>query len=307
MNTQGNMAFLFPGQGSQCVGMGKDFSDSKYFEKANFILGFDLKEICLFGPEEKLTETTITQPAIFTISAILCQKLKDEGLRPALLAGHSLGEYSAFFAAGAIDFEDAVKLVHLRGKYMQQAVPMGSGAMAAVSGLNSDIITDLCKTEMCDVANFNSPEQTVISGKKENIANAADLCKSAGAVIITYLKVSAPFHSRLMQPAADKLKIEINNITFNDALIPVIANVGAKIITDKNKIKKLLVEQVTASVQWTKTIEKMVESGINIFVEIGPGNVLTKLLKRIIPSNHKYSAYNISDLKSLYEFIGKMK
>jgi [acyl-carrier-protein] S-malonyltransferase len=276
-------AFVFPGQGSQAVGMGKGLAES-LLDQANQILGFDLKKLCLEGPAEELKKTEFQQPAIFTVSAAAFQLLKSRGASCEVVAGHSLGEYSALYAAGAISFEDGVKVVHLRGKFMQEAVPAGTGAMAAVLGIERKTIIAICR-EVGKVwpANFNSPDQVVISGEKESVARAGEKLKAAGAKKIIPLAVSAPFHCPLMQPAADKLALELDKIQINDPLIPVIANVTADYVTSGEAIKSLLIRQVTGSVLWDDSVRKMAAGGISAVIEVGPGKVLSGLVRKIDP------------------------
>lgn len=277
-------AFVFPGQGSQTIGMGKDLAEV-YLDKANQILGFDLKKLCFEGPEDELKKTEITQPAILTVSVAAYEALKSKGLpSPAAVAGHSLGEYSALVAAGAIAFEDAVKIVNLRGKFMQEAVPLGEGSMAAILGLTKEQVDDCCAKAadlgVVSAANLNSPGQIVISGKKEAVEKASALCKEAGAKRTIPLQVSAPFHCVLMQPAADKLKAELDKIEIKDAQIPVVANVTADYVTNGAEIKDLLYKQVTNPVRWEDSVNKMIADGIKSFVEVGSGKVLAGLIKK---------------------------
>lgn len=271
-------AFVFPGQGSQSVGMGKDLAE-KFLDQANAILGFDLKKIVLEGPEEELKKTEIQQPAIFTVSAAAFEKLS---MRPAAVAGHSLGEYSALYAAGAISFEDGVKTVHLRGKFMQEAVPLGTGAMAAVLGGERNVISEICN-EVGNVwpANFNSPGQVVISGTKDGVAKANEKLKAAGVKKIIPLAVSAPFHCPLMQSAADKLKAELDKIEIKDGIIPIVANVTADYVSKADDIRWLLVKQVTSPVLWEDSVNRIIADGVTSFVEVGPGKVLAGLIKKI--------------------------
>ena len=299
------IAYVFPGQGAQAVGMGKDLYDNfneakEVFEKANTALGFDIKALCFDGPIEELKKTAITQPAIFTMSIAAYAILKSKGKKPSLVAGHSLGEYSAICAAQGLSFEDAVRLLHLRGKFMQEAVPEGQGAMAAVLGLSSQVIVEVCKTASSvgpvEAANFNSPDQTVISGSKEGVEEAAKLLKEKGAKRVIPLQVSAPFHCSLMKPAADKLAIELNKTRFNNVIFPLVANVLASEVSEGNKIRNLLIEQVTSSVRWTESVIHMTNAGVSTFVEIGPGKVLSGLIKKISPSA---MVYNVEDVKSL--------
>jgi len=271
-------AFVFPGQGSQFIGMGKDL-DPSYFDRADKILGFSLKQLCLEGPEDALKKTDIQQPAIFTVSAAAFSKMKD---KPDAVAGHSLGEYSALYAAGAISFEDGVKIVHLRGKFMQEAVPLGEGAMSAVLGGERKTIEAICQ-EIGNVwpANFNSPGQVVISGKKAAVELAGEKLKQAGAKRIIPLAVSAPFHCPLMAPAAEKLAAELDRIEIKDIALPFIANVTAGYVSQGKEIKRLLIKQVTSPVLWEDAIIKLTSDGIGRFIEIGPGNVLSGLIKKI--------------------------
>jgi len=276
-------AFVFPGQGSQFVGMGKELAE-KFLDQANVILGFDLKKLCFEGPAEELKRTEIQQPAIFAVSAAAYELLKAKSISCGCVAGHSLGEYSALYAAGAISFDDGVRTVHLRGKFMQEAVPAGTGAMAAVLGGERDRIKEICR-EVGNVwpANFNSPGQVVISGKKESVEIASGKLRAAGAKRIIPLVVSAPFHCPLMQPAADKLAAELEKIEIKDAKFPFIANVTADYVTKGGEIKKLLIKQVTSSVLWEDSVRKLVADGTKSFVEVGPGKVLTGLIKNIDP------------------------
>jgi [acyl-carrier-protein] S-malonyltransferase len=278
-------ALVFPGQGSQSIGMGKNFAE-KYLEQASAILGFDLKKICLEGPAEELQKTEITQPAILTVSiaALDVLKTKDSRRKTSSVAGHSLGEYSALVAAGAISFEDAVKIVRLRGKFMQEAVPAGEGAMAAVLGADNNVIREVC-AEIGDVwpANFNSPGQVVISGKKAAVETAGIKLKERGAKRIIPLAVSAPFHCPLMQPAADKLKVELDKIEIKDAQTPVVANVTADYVIKGTEIRTLLYKQVTSPVLWEDSVKKMVADGVTSFIEVGSGKVLSGLIKKIAP------------------------
>lgn len=277
-------AFVFPGQGSQFVGMGKEWAE-ELLDQANQVLGFNLQKICFEGPADELKKTEIAQPAILTVSLAAFNQLAANKIRPSALAGHSLGEYSALVAAAVISFTDAVRVVYLRGKFMQEAVPIGEGAMAALLGGDRETIKNICQ-EVGNVwpANFNSPGQVVISGKKERVALAGEKLKAAGVKKVIPLAVSAPFHCPLMQPAADQLKIELDKIKFNDAQISVMANVTADYVTAGSQIKELLIKQVTGPVLWEDSVQKMVADGISNFVEVGPGKVLAGLIKKINPS-----------------------
>lgn len=280
-------AFVFPGQGSQSVGMGKGFAE-EYLTQASKALGIDLLKICFEGPDDELKKTEISQPAILTISYAAYKILGQKGIKPDYVAGHSLGEYSALVAAGAINFLDAVKLVHLRGKFMQTAVPLGQGAMSAVLNLDKQKVIECCKNAaskgVVEMANFNSPDQIVISGEKDAVEEAGRLCKEAGAKRVIPLAVSAPFHCSLMKPAAENLKIELDKAGFNDAKVPVVSNFKAEVETSAQEIKDNLYKQVTGSVLWVDSVNKMIELGVTTFIEVGPGKVLSGLVKKINPN-----------------------
>ncbi len=275
-------AFVFPGQGSQAVGMGKDLAE-EYLDQANEVLGIDLKKLCFEGPQDELKKTEITQPAILTVSVAAFELLKSKNVpMPAAVAGHSLGEYSALVAASSLSFRDAVKIVHLRGKFMQEAVPLGEGAMSAIVGADNSKIKEICEqTSGVWPANYNSPGQVVISGKKTSVEAAGEKLKQAGAKRIVPLAVSAPFHCPLMQPAADKLKVELDKIEIKDAQIPLVANVTANYVTKGAEIRSLLIKQGTRPVLWEDSIRKMLGEGVTSFVEVGPGKVLSGLILRI--------------------------
>ena len=286
----GMTAYIFPGQGSQYVGMGKDlcaeFDAAKaLFAKADEVLGFSLSKICFDGPEEELKQTKITQPAIFLHSIAVWNILKpgDAGMT----AGHSLGEYSALVAAGAIAFEEALRLVRLRGELMQKAGEENPGTMAAVVGLDAQVVEEVCRAASSDgivqAANFNSPGQIVISGSVAGVRRAMELAKQRGAKLVKELVVSGAFHSPLMRSAKDGLKAALNRATIHDARVPVYANVSAKPVQKAHEIAELLFEQVTSPVRWEETIRHMSADGASHFIEIGPGKVLQGLVKRIAP------------------------
>jgi len=286
----GNLAFVFPGQGSQTVAMLSDFSQNKIvqntFKEASDALGYDLWQLVAQGPVEKLNQTNFTQPALLTASVALWRVWQNESdVKPAVLAGHSLGEYSALVCAGVISLTDAVKLVEKRGEYMQACVPAGVGAMAAVIGLDDQAIIDACSQAQGEnvvaAVNFNSPGQVVIAGHKAAVERAGELCKAAGAKRVLPLPVSVPSHCALMSDAADKLAIKLENITFNKPIINVVNNVDVAIETSSEAIKVALIKQLYNPVRWSETITQLGEQGITKMVEVGPGKVLQGLVKRI--------------------------
>ena len=283
-------AAVFPGQGSQSVGMFADFMDNeivaKTYAEANEALGYDLKNITLNGPDTELNKTEVTQPAILTASVAAFRVLMSKAEKPAALAGHSLGEYSALVAAGAIDFKDAVKLVRLRGQAMQEAVPAGVGAMAAVLGLEDQVIIDTCAKVSTDsskvwAANFNTPGQVVISGNKEAVDKACEEFNALGAKRVVPLAVSAPSHCPLMQSAADKLEKALKEITVKDAQIPVYANATAKPVVKAADIIEALVAQLTKPVRWVETVQALKADDVEALIEVGPNKVLCGLNRRI--------------------------
>lgn len=276
-------ACVFPGQGSQYVGMGKELFEKyrarvePFYKRTNDVLSFDLQELAFSGPEEKLRLTEFAQPAILLDSAIKFELL---GQRPDYAAGHSLGEYSALVCAGVFSLEDGVRLVHLRGKFMQEAVPVGQGGMVAILKLDYAKIREICEQTGAEVANYNSPEQLVISGQREAVLKAKELAEARGGKGIE-LAVSAPFHSSLMKPAEERLKPEIERVRFSVPRFPVISTVSGEPETDPDRIQELLTRQITAQVRWTEYVLKLKSLGVTRLIEVGPGDVLTKLNKRV--------------------------
>jgi [acyl-carrier-protein] S-malonyltransferase len=308
----GKLAFLFPGQASQYPGMGRDlaekFPESKAaFDEADAALGFSLSKLCFEGSEEALKQTENTQPAILTVSSAAYRALEKQGITPDFVAGHSLGEYSALVAAGALEFSTAVKLVRRRGRYMQEAVPSGEGAMAAVLGLSPADVAEICKKaaehEVVSPANMNSPEQTVISGSATAVKRAVEIASQSGAKRAVILPVSAPFHCAMMMPAQQRLESDLRAAHFSDLKFPLISNVDAEAINVGEEARDALIRQVTNPVRWLESIRDMIDSGVTVFVEVGPGKVLTGLLRQI---DRSVRVFNVEDSASLQSTVEKL-
>jgi [acyl-carrier-protein] S-malonyltransferase len=306
------IAFLFPGQGSQAVGMGKELAEQypiarQTFDEADEALGYKLSQLCFEGPEDQLRLTEITQPAILSVSVAAWRVLNERGLKADFVAGHSLGEYSAHVAAGTFSFADAVRTVRHRGKYMQEAVPVGVGTMAAILGMSPENVMAVCadaaEGEVCEAANINSPEQIVISGNVAAVERATKLADERGAKRAKVLPVSAPFHCSLMKPAQDRLAVDLESLKMNSPTMPVVCNADAAAVTDAGSSRDALTRQVTGSVKWDQSMRVLISKGVRIFVEIGPGKVLCGLMRQIDRSK---TCTNVGDETSLQKTLEQL-
>jgi len=307
--TNGSIAFLFPGQGSQAIGMSKDLAEQypiarQTFEEADDALGHKLSQLCFEGPEDQLRLTEVTQPAILTASVAAWRVVNENGLKPRFVAGHSLGEYSAHVAAGTLSFTDAVRTVRNRGKYMQEAVPVGVGSMAAILGMEFDRVAAVCRDaaegEVCEPANINSQEQIVISGHTAAVERATKLADERGAKRAKILQVSAPFHCSLMKPAQDRLAADLASITFSKPAVGVVCNVDAALLEDADRSRDALIRQVTGSVKWEQSMRLLIAQGVDTFVELGPGKVLCGLMRQI---DRSQKCVNVADEASLQKTL----
>ena len=299
------IAFLFSGQGAQSIGMGKELCESipacdAVFNQASEALGFDIKEMVFHGDSETLMITENTQPAILTMSIAALKAVESLGIKPDVVAGLSLGEYSAHVAAGSLDFSEAVKLVRLRGKYMQEEVPVGVGGMAAILGLDADTVREICAVAsekgIAEPANFNCPGQITVAGEVQAVEHACELAKEKGAKRAMMLPVSAPFHTSMLKGAGEKLAKELEGVTVSELKVPLITNVTADYVPSQDAIKDLLVRQVSSSVLFEDSIKKMIADGVDTFVEIGPGKALSGFVKKV---SKEVSIYNVEDMASL--------
>lgn len=311
----GKIAFIFPGQGSQQPGMGKLMAEAyasaaDVFARADEVLGLPLSRLCFEGPAEELTLTVNTQPALLAVSVACYHVLEEAGLKPDVVAGHSLGEYSALVAARALSLEDALRTVRNRGRYMQEAVEVGVGAMAAILGAPRNVVEEVCREVcrdhpewVCSPANFNSPQQIVIAGHAEAVQQAAERLRERGARRVVMLSVSAPFHCALMKPAEERLADDLRRLPFRDLQVPLITNVDAEVITSGERARDALMRQVSRPVRWEESIRRLVADGVSTFVEVGPGRVLTGLVKNI---DRTVETLSVEDPASLQETLTRL-
>jgi [acyl-carrier-protein] S-malonyltransferase len=306
------LAFIFPGQGSQYPGMGRDLAENfacarAVMDEADRALGFSLSQLCFDGPTEELQLTANTQPAILAVSLAAAEVLREKGIRPSYVAGHSLGEYSALVAAGAIRLRDAVRLVRKRGQYMQEAVPRGEGAMAALLGLEPAVAEDICRGaaqgQVVSPANWNSPEQIVIAGQAGAVQRAVDLAKTRGATRAVILNVSAPFHCALMRPAKERLAVDLDALDFSDLSVALVNNVDGRVVRTSREVRDGLKRQVTAPVRWEQSMRALRVQGVDQFVEVGPGKVLTGLLRQI---DRAVTSLRVEDVRTLDETLTRL-
>lgn len=304
MGSDKKVTFVFPGQGSQYVGMGRDIYENsdeakELFQKASDTLGYDLAELSFNGPEDELNKTFKTQPCILTVSNAIYRVLVSKGIRPTFVAGHSLGEYTALVAAEVLSFEDTVRLTEKRGQFMQEAVPEGKGLMAVILGLEREKIDEICQsiqTGYVAPANYNCPGQIVIAGEKAAVEEAINSCKEGGAKRAVPLSVSVPSHSQLMEDASRRLAEFIDNIKFDNPKFPLVNNADAKFLDTKDNIKGSLIRQIKTPLLWEDSVKVLEHSGVKTFIEVGPGKVLSGLIRRIVPD---VSVLNVEDMKSL--------
>ena len=303
---------MFPGQGSQYAGMGKELAEkfpaaAAVYEEADRALGFSISELCFGGSEEDLKLTENTQPAILTAATAAYRVLEQHGVRPDFVAGHSLGEYSGLVAAGSVSFAEAVSLVRRRGRYMQEAVPVGEGAMAAILGLDAAAVDDLCRRagdgQVVSLANLNSPRQVVIAGHRDAVGRALTLAKESGGLRAILLPVSAPFHCSMMMPAETRLAADLDAIAFGDLRFPLITNVDARPVLEGKEARRALKLQVSRPVRWHETIRLLLEEGVDTFVEVGPGKVLTGLVRSVEKS---VTMLNAEDERSLDQTLAAL-
>jgi len=300
-----NIAFVFPGQGAQTVGMGRDLVEqypvaASVFDAASAALGYDMRSLCFDGPDEALKQTEKTQPSILTVSYAAFRVLESRGIKPALVAGLSLGEYSALVAAGVLDFGQTVQTVRMRGRFMQDEVPAGVGAMAAIMGIEDEKVVEACRygaeIGICEPANFNCPLQLVIAGEVKAVERAVEKAKELGAKKAVLLPVSAPFHTSMLKGAGEKLAVELDKMTFSPFAVPLVSNVHADVVAESSQVRDLLVRQVSSPVLWNASVEKMIAQGIDTFIEVGPGTALSKFIKRI---SKEVRILNVEDSASL--------